>query len=79
MNERNDLSNRSREFEEAQQKQHFESWQTFWGRPGNGASRETVQKGNLMKMLHYPEKVILINESSKRKFNKINLLGTKQC
>ena len=57
--ERNDISSRSREFDEAQQKRHFESWETFWGRPGNGASREVVQKGNLMKMLHYPEKVLL--------------------
>ena len=47
----------SREFDEEQQKQHFQSWETFWGRPGYGAPREVVQKGNLMKMLHYPEKV----------------------
>ena len=40
--------------EEQQQKQHFESWETFWGRPGNGAPRDSSQKENLMKMLHYP-------------------------
>ena len=38
-----------------QQKQHFESWESFWGRPGNGAPRDSVQKENLMKMLHYAD------------------------
>jgi len=45
---------RSRDVDREQQKQHFQSWETYWGRPGYGAPRDTVQKENLMKMLHYP-------------------------
>jgi len=56
VSEKLDYSHRHKEFDEEQQKRHFESWETFWGRPGYGAPREVVQKGNLMKMLHYPEK-----------------------
>ena len=42
--------------DQEQQKRHFESWETFWGRPGAGAPKEgRVQKENLMKLLHYPE------------------------
>ena len=42
--------------DQEEQKRHFESWETFWGRPGAGAPREgRVQKENLMKLLHYPE------------------------
>ena len=49
------LGARGREMEDVQQKQHFESWESFWGRPGNGAPRDSVQKENLMKMLHYAD------------------------
>ena len=56
--DKQDYNRHSREYDEEQQKQHFQSWETFWGRPGYGAPREVVQKGNLMKMLHYPEKVV---------------------
>jgi hypothetical protein len=52
-----DYNRHSRQFDEEGESQHFKSWETFWGRPGYGAPREVVQKGNLMKMLHYPEKV----------------------
>ena len=55
--DKQDYNRHSREYDEEQQKQHFQSWETFWGRPGYGAPREVVQKGNLMKMLHYPDKV----------------------
>ena len=37
-----------------EQRRHFQSWESFWGRPGYGAPRELTQKENLMKMLHYP-------------------------
>ena len=60
VSEKLDYTHRNREFDEEQQKRHFESWETFWGRPGYGAPRGVVQKGNLMKMLHYPEKVTSI-------------------
>ncbi|CAB4067773.1 unnamed protein product [Lepeophtheirus salmonis] len=41
--------------DEEQQKRHFESWETFWGRPGYGAPKDGrgPQKENLMKLLHY--------------------------
>ena len=55
--EKSDHNQRSRQFEEEQQKRHFESWETFWGRPGYGAPKPNTTKGNLMKMLHFPEKV----------------------
>jgi hypothetical protein len=28
-----------REAEEEEQKRHYQSWETYWGRPGHGASR----------------------------------------
>ena len=55
VSEKQDIGARGRQMEEQAQKQHFESWETFWGRPGNGAPRDSSQKENLMKMLHYPE------------------------
>ena len=33
--------------------QHFESLESFWGKPGNGAPRNLVARENLMKNLHY--------------------------
>ena len=57
--EKSDHNQRSRQFEEEQQKRHFESWETFWGRPGYGAPKPNTTKGNLMKMLHFPEKVAI--------------------
>jgi len=52
--EKSDIFNRNHQLNEEQQKQHFQSWEGLWGRPGNGAPREHIQKENLMKMLHYP-------------------------
>ena len=41
--------------EEEQQRQHFQQWDTYWGRPGYGAPKPNgPQKENLMKILHYP-------------------------
>jgi len=41
--------------EEEQQRQHFQHWDTYWGRPGYGAPKSHgPQKENLMKILHYP-------------------------
>ncbi len=28
-----------READEEEQKRHYQSWETYWGRPGHGASR----------------------------------------
>ena len=61
--EKSDYNQRSRQFEEEQQKRHFESWETFWGRPGYGAPKPNTTKGNLMKMLHYPDKVNMTNRT----------------
>jgi len=55
VSEKENIGARGKQIDEQQQKQHFESWETFWGRPGNGAPRDSSQKENLMKMLHYPE------------------------
>ncbi|XP_023345523.1 uncharacterized protein LOC111714611 isoform X2 [Eurytemora carolleeae] len=43
--------------DEEQQKLHFQSWESYWGRPGYGAPRNVTNKENLMKMLHYPSTV----------------------
>lgn len=41
--------------DEEQQRQHFQHWDTYWGRPGYGAPKaHGPQKENLMKILHYP-------------------------
>ena len=53
VSEKLSIGERGRELDDVQQRQHFESWESFWGRPGNGAPRDSVQKENLMKMLHY--------------------------
>ena len=53
VSEKLSIGARGREIDDVQQRQHFESWESFWGRPGNGAPRDSVQKENLMKMLHY--------------------------
>ena len=55
VSEKQNIGALGKQIDEKQQKQHFESWETFWGRPGNGAPRDSSQKENLMKMLHYPE------------------------
>merc|ERR1719412_2994559 len=42
-------------YEAEQQRAHFAHWDTYWGRPGNGAPKpQGPQKENLMKILHYP-------------------------
>ena len=46
---------RDKEREVAQQSQHFQSWDTFWGRPGYGAPRDSTQRENLMKNLYFSE------------------------
>ena len=40
MADKQDYNRHNREYDEEQQKQHFQSWETFWGRPGYGAPRE---------------------------------------
>ena len=87
--EKSDHNQRSRQFEEEQQKRHFESWETFWGRPGYGAPKPNTTKGNLMKMLHFPEKVtkslLLIPFSfiylwaTLTASNTFHFSGTEQC
>ena len=32
-----------------------QSWDTFWGRPGYGAPRDSTQRENLMKNLYFAE------------------------
>ena len=71
VSEKENIGARGKQIDEQEQKQHFESWETFWGRPGNGAPRDSSQKENLMKMLHYPEdsnKVGIIYMISLNKF-----------
>ena len=46
---------RDREREALQQNQHFQSWDTFWGRPGYGAPRDSTNRENLMKNLYFAE------------------------
>merc|ERR550517_224835 len=53
--EKREVGRRSEEFENLQQEQHHKAWQTFWGRPGYGAPRNSLQKENLMKMLHFQD------------------------
>ncbi|XP_023341487.1 uncharacterized protein LOC111711377 [Eurytemora carolleeae] len=59
VSEKMDSSLRTRELDDEQQRRHYESWDSFWGRPGYGAPRGQQghnNKENLMKMLHYPNK-----------------------
>ena len=44
---------REREVEQVQQQQHFQSWDSFWGRPGYGAPRDQTYRENLMKNLYF--------------------------
>ena len=46
---------KTRRDDQEEQRRHFQSWESFWGRPGYGAPRANTQKENLMKILHYPE------------------------
>ena len=46
---------RARMMEEEQQSQHFQQWDTFWGRPGYGAPRDSILKENLIKNLYFAE------------------------
>ena len=49
----NDIEKRKMDDERMQH--HFQSFDTYWGRPGYGAPKETgIPKENLMKILHYP-------------------------
>ena len=49
----NDIERRKMDDERMQH--HFQSFDTYWGRPGYGAPKESgIQKENLMKILHYP-------------------------
>ena len=50
MADKQDYNRHNREYDEEQQKQHFQSWETFWGRPGYGAPRE-VLRPNIYKMI----------------------------
>ena len=43
MADKQDYNRHNREYDEEQQKQHFQSWETFWGRPGYGAPREVLR------------------------------------
>ena len=58
VDEKKDMGCKGKVMDEQQQKEHFQSWETFWGRPGYGAPRDSAQKENLMKMLHYPENTV---------------------
>ena len=44
---------RDREISQLQQLQHFQSWDSFWGRPGYGAPRDHTHRENLMKNLYF--------------------------
>ena len=59
MEEKKTQGHAGKEADEQAQAQHFQAWDTFWGRPGYGAPRQAggAHKENLMKMLHYPAQV----------------------
>ena len=48
--DKQDYNRHNREYDEEQQKQHFQSWETFWGRPGYGAPREVINSQIKMKI-----------------------------
>ena len=57
----NKLSNdiERRKLDDERMVNHFQSFDTYWGRPGHGAIKESgVQKENLMKILHYPSQKV---------------------
>ena len=62
--EKQNLGELGKKIDDQQQRKHFESWESYWGRPGNGAPRNIAHKENLIKMLHFPpasEKVRMEN------------------
>ena len=61
--EKSEIGVRDREREQAQQSQHFQSWDTFWGRPGYGAPRDNTYRENLMKNLYYTDNKVLSNNN----------------
>ena len=52
--EKENLGQIGKKIDDQQQRKHFESWESYWGRPGNGAPRNVAHKENLIKMLHFP-------------------------
>ena len=55
MADKQDYNRHNREYDEEQQKQHFQSWETFWGRPGYGAPREVLRPNNYDDDLEYSD------------------------
>ena len=53
--EKANIGQLGRKMDDQQQRQHFQSWESYWGRPGHGAPRDKSHKENLIKMLHFPE------------------------
>ena len=53
--EKIETGQRVRMMEEEQQSQHFQQWDSFWGRPGYGAPRDSILKENLIKNLYFAE------------------------
>ena len=48
-----------RKMDDERMQHHFQSFDTYWGRPGYGAPKQSgVQKENLMKILHYPSQKV---------------------
>ena len=52
--EKQNLGELGKKIDDQQQRKHFECWESYWGRPGNGAPRNVANKENLIKMLHFP-------------------------
>ena len=46
MSEKQDRSIRKHEQDDTEQKKHYESWDSFWGRPGYGAPRYVDNDGD---------------------------------
>jgi len=55
--EKANIGQLGRKMDDQQQRQHFQSWESYWGRPGNGAPRDKSHKENLIKMLHFGDAV----------------------